>query len=80
MEDGDTEKYHPSRVIQDFVFLSRKRGCISLQVYNNFMYYTPPICFQLTSTIPILACIYKQCENCGFRSAGLQLIWIYTVL
>ena len=50
------EKYHPSRVIQDFVFLSRKRGCIrciSLQVYNNFMYYTPPKCFQLTSTIPI---------------------------
>ena len=38
MEDGDTEKYHPSRVIQDFVFLSWKRGCIrciSLQVYNN---------------------------------------------
>ena len=32
------EKYHPSRVIQDFVFLSRKRGCIrciSLQVYNK---------------------------------------------
>ena len=24
MEDGDTEKYHPSRVIQDCVFLSRK--------------------------------------------------------
>ena len=38
MEDGGTEKYHPSRVIQDFVFLSRKRGCIrciSLQVYNT---------------------------------------------
>ena len=38
MEDGDTEKYHPSWVIQDFVFLSRKRGCIryiSLQVYNK---------------------------------------------
>ena len=38
MEDGDKEKYHPSRVIQDFVFLSRKRGCIrciSLQVYNK---------------------------------------------
>ena len=35
MEDGDTEKYHPRSVIQDFVFLSRKRGCIrclSLQV------------------------------------------------
>ena len=32
------EKYHPSRVIQDFVFLSRKQGCIrciSLQVYNK---------------------------------------------
>ena len=24
MEDGDTEKYHPCSVIQDFVFLSRK--------------------------------------------------------
>ena len=28
MEDGDTEKYHPSSLIQDFVFLSRKIGCI----------------------------------------------------
>ena len=28
MEDGDKDKYHPSRVIQGFVFLSRKRGCI----------------------------------------------------
>ena len=39
MEDGDTEKYHPSSVIQDFVFLSRKSGCIrciSLQVYNKY--------------------------------------------
>ena len=38
MEDGDTEKYHPNRVIQDFVFLSPKRcciRCISLQVYNK---------------------------------------------
>ena len=38
MEDGDREKYIASRVIQDFVFLSRKRGCIrciSLQVYNK---------------------------------------------
>ena len=24
MEDGDTEKYHPGSVIQDFVYLSRK--------------------------------------------------------
>ena len=31
MEDGDTEKCHPSRVIQDFVFLSRKKGLY--QVY-----------------------------------------------
>ena len=38
MENGEMKKYHPSRVIQDFVFLSRKRGCtrcISLQVYNK---------------------------------------------
>ena len=41
MEDGDTEKYHVSRVIQDFVFSSRKKGCIrciSLQVYNIIQY------------------------------------------
>ena len=38
MVDGDTEKYHPSSVIQDFVFSSRKSSCIrciSLQVYNK---------------------------------------------
>ena len=32
------EKYHPSSVMQDFVFSSRKSGCIryiSLQVYNK---------------------------------------------
>ena len=37
MEDGDTEKYRA----QDFVFLSRKGGCIrciSLQVYNKEQY------------------------------------------
>ena len=28
MEDGDTEKYHSSRVLQDFVLLSQKRGNI----------------------------------------------------
>ena len=41
MEDGDTEKYHPSRVIQDCVFSSRKGGCIrciSLQVCNEMSY------------------------------------------
>ena len=41
MEDGDMEKYHPSRVIQDFAFLSRKSGCItfiSLKVYNKLHY------------------------------------------
>ena len=43
MEDGDTEKYHPSSVIQDFVYSSGKSSCIrciSLQVYNNLHYYT----------------------------------------
>ena len=43
MDDGDTEKHHPSRVIHDFVFLSQKRGCIrciSLQVYNKKVYLT----------------------------------------
>ena len=41
MYDGDTEKYHFSCVIQDFVFLSLKKGsirCISLPVYNNKLY------------------------------------------
>ena len=41
MEDGDTEKYYPSRVIQNFVFLIRERGCIrcfSLHVYNKNLY------------------------------------------
>ena len=41
MKDGDKEKYHASRVIQDFVFSSRKGGCIrciSLQVYNKAVY------------------------------------------
>ena len=41
MKDDDMEKYQPSRVIQDFVFLSWKRGCIrciSLQVYNKNKY------------------------------------------
>ena len=35
------EKYHPSRVIQDFVFSSQKSGCIryiSLQVYIKCWY------------------------------------------
>ena len=43
-------KYHPSSVIQDIVFLSRKRGCIrciSLQVYNKYMYLTMSNLLQL---------------------------------
>ena len=28
MEDCDTEKYHASSLIQDFVFSSSKMGCI----------------------------------------------------
>ena len=38
MEDGDTEKYHFSSVIQYCAFSSRKKGCIgciSWQVYNK---------------------------------------------
>ena len=40
MENGDTEKYHVSRVIQDFVFSSCKTGCIgciSWQVSNKYI-------------------------------------------
>ena len=43
MDDGDTEKYHASSVTQDFVFFSRRGGCIrciSLQVYNKFLIFT----------------------------------------
>ena len=43
MEDGDTEKYHFSSLIQDSVFSSRKMGCIrsiSSQVYNKTHYNT----------------------------------------
>ena len=46
MEDGDTEKYHASSLIQGFVSSSRKMGCIryiSSQVYNKFK-YTPDTC------------------------------------
>ena len=49
MEHGDTEKYHPSRVIQDFLFLSWKRGCIrciSLQVYNKEKYDVSNVFFR----------------------------------
>ena len=54
MEDSDTEKYHLSRVIQDFVFSSRKSGCIgciSLQVYNNINYQD----------------IYEVCDNAPLK-------------
>ena len=63
MEDGDTEKYHVSRVIQVFVFSSWKKGCIgciSGQVYIKFLYLPsylvkrdpPP--FSLMRIAPIL--------------------------
>ena len=42
MNACDTEKYQHSRVIQIFVFLSRKRvciRCISLQVYIEDIYF-----------------------------------------
>ena len=38
------EKYQGSSLIRDFVFASRKMGCIrriSLQVYNKWRYITP---------------------------------------
>ena len=41
MEDGDTEKYHVSSLIQNFVFDSMKMDCIrciSSQVYNKWGY------------------------------------------
>ena len=41
MDDGDTQKYHVSSLIQGFVFSSRKMGCIrciSSQVYINRKY------------------------------------------
>ena len=42
MEAGVTEKYRVSRVIQNFVFSSRKKACIgriSWQVYNKAKYH-----------------------------------------
>ena len=41
MEDGDTEKYHVTSVIQVFVFSRRIKGCIgciSWQVYHKIGY------------------------------------------
>ena len=41
MEDGDTEKYYVSSLIQDVVFSSKRMGhtvCISSQVYNKNPY------------------------------------------
>ena len=45
MEDGDTEKYHASCVIQDFVFLSWKMGCLFVCLF--LLLYVP--CQQLWS-------------------------------
>ena len=42
-------KYHISSLIQDFVFSTRKKGCIrciSLQVYNKLIYYMSPRCVE----------------------------------
>ena len=51
MEDGDTEKYHASSVIQDFVFSSWKMGCIrciSSQVYNKLLYQMMFLLYQVS--------------------------------
>ena len=53
MENGDTEKYHTSRLIQDFVSSSRKMGCIrckSSQVYNKH-FYTQIFCLFKPKTL-----------------------------
>ena len=55
MEDGDTEKYHASSVIQYFVFSSCKKiciRCISWQVYNKIIY--DPTLVDLTSNFFVL--------------------------
>ena len=44
MEDGDTEKYHPSRMIQDFVFSSRKGGCIR-RIFCRYIINVPTKCY-----------------------------------
>ena len=70
MEDGDTEKYPPSRVIQDIVYLSPKRGCInciSLQVYNkNWYQILARTVVKKEKKISLL--LFPFCKN--FRSAG----------
>ena len=40
MEDGDKEKYHPSRVIQDFVFLSGKRGLYQVYFFAGTLWFS----------------------------------------
>ena len=62
MEGGDTEKYHPSSVIQDFVFPSRKSSCIrciSLQVYNKWLhvYYSLFVCVCLDVLMFVCLCL-----------------------
>ena len=48
------EKYHVSSVIQDFVFSSRKKGCIgciSRQEYNKILYFHILIDYEFTCCI-----------------------------
>ena len=73
MEDCVTEKYHPSRVIQNFVFLSRKRGCIrciSLQVYNKNPDQAVPCLGANASGFIVFASMIKS---------SLKHTWIYIV-
>ena len=76
MEDGDTEKYHISSLIQDVVFSSRKMGCIrciSSQLYNNLMYYTPLIFILLTYSIPVIS-MYLQFER---KTVWILIRWLH---
>ena len=62
MEDGDTEKYHVSSLIQDLVFDSRKMGCmrcISSQVYNEYGYH-PCFVLHFENYILLLYIHFKQ--------------------
>ena len=87
MEDGDTEKYHPSRVIQDFVFSSRKSGCfscISLQVYNKRGYFFRGSFVFLCLVFAMLSCLFTaglwSPEGKGLTSWLLFVMFIVILL
>ena len=71
MEDGDREKYHVISRIQDFVFYSKKMGCIrffSSQVYNKDWYQTS----KLSN--------YKICAHMGSLRENLTLLHVRSLI